>query len=122
MKRDILNKIKDSEFLSEKRFNRSHSETIIIIEKIKTDNTIDSNLIKQIEEEDIILKIKLRTYEKCKRKTIISFIVIVVCYLLASKFVLLYYVVAIGFFVLISSFFGVQANKISPKQKDYITS
>jgi len=58
----------DSDFLTEKRFQRTHSETLAAIKRLKIDKSVNTQLIEQIENEDILLKIKLSTYKKVNGK------------------------------------------------------
>ena len=91
----LNNKMIDSDFLTEKRFQRTYSEALFVLEKLKKDKSINQELIGKIENDDALLKIKFRTYKKSKRNTIISFILMVVSGLLGFNIPILYYVAII---------------------------
>jgi len=117
-----MDDLQPEDYLTSKRFDKKYSEASIIIAKLKNDNTLNQESIKQIEEEDLLLKIKLNTYEKSKKKIIISCFILVLSILLFNTSPIFSVGIISGFIVFVSSFFGIQTNKISPKQKDYLKS
>jgi len=51
------------DYLSDKRFEKRYSETKIILDELKSQNLYDPQLIEKIKDEDILLKIKYKTYK-----------------------------------------------------------
>lgn len=119
MKNNGNENIDQIDFLLKKRFEGSRQETIEALDRLRLDKTIDQDLIEQIDQEDLAIWMKFRTYKKCRRQAIISIIIIAICLLFWKILPILLLVTVFAVIVLISSFFGIKANLISHRQMEY---
>lgn len=117
MYEEIIN-FNDSDFLTEKRFCKTHSETKEFLEKVQ--NSYNPNLINKVENEDTQILIKYRTYKKSKKQLIISFFLILLGFIFGNTIPLFYFVLIMGFIIFISSFFGMIMNRLSDDKIKYI--
>ena len=92
-------------FLTDERFNYSRLETKDVIKKLKENNFADAKLLDQIDKEDLLLKVKLRSYGRCEIQFLFALLI----------------VLAIAVYFFISSFFGLLSNKVSKLEKQYST-
>tara|TARA_R110000868_G_scaffold408912_1_gene693202 strand:- start:43 stop:420 length:378 start_codon:yes stop_codon:yes gene_type:complete len=111
----------EEKFLTAERFKYSRLETQDVLKKLRTTNYSDVALLDQIEKEDLLLKIKLRSFNKCKFQFLVSIPVIIVGLIFKNQFSIFYIVTAVALYFLISSFFGLRSNKISKLEKRYST-
>lgn len=56
----------EAKFLTKERFRYSSLETKDVIKKLRANNFTDVSLLDHIEKEDLLLKIRLRSYNRCK--------------------------------------------------------
>ncbi len=71
-------------------------------------------------EEDSLLRIRYRTYQKCKKQIIIGLVLIGIGFILKNISTISFLVTFIGTILSISSFFGILSNKLSKKQIESI--
>jgi len=112
--------ISNSDFLTDKRFLRTYSETVKILKILKEENSYNQNLIINVENEDAKIHIKLNTYKKSKKQIIISIFLIILGLTFGKALPFFYFIFIIGFILLISSFWGIRTNKISKEKIKYI--
>lgn len=104
----------DKQFLTDVRFQFTRSQTIEVFNRLKSSNEVDE--IEKINEGDIFLHIKYKSYKKSIRNFIISLVLI--CFsLFFQRF---YFVAIIGLIICLSSLFGIRSNNISKHQKEYL--
>lgn len=108
------------DFLTEKRFDSTRSLTNKSIDELLKESQDKKRLIENIENEDIEISIKYRTYEKSKKKLIVSLVLIVLSLVFQSKSPVFGFVLIMGVIVAISSFFGILSNKLPVKIINYI--
>ena len=106
--------------LSDKRFQLSRLEVAEKLKELKNEGLIDENQIEKILSEDILLKMKYRTYKKCIRQIFIAMLLIGVGFGLMHNSPLFYSVIVGGIILFISSFFGILSNKLTKNQKLYL--
>lgn len=117
----MKNKLKNTEDISKllnDRFEIGYSQVKIILEKNKIDGLIDEKQFEKIHNEDVLLKIKYRTYKKCLQQIIVGLLLIVIG--LISTFSFRYLISVGGIILFISSFFGIMSNKLTKEQKEYL--
>lgn len=112
---------KEAKFLTKERFKYSSIETKDVIKKLRANNFTDVSLLDHIEKEDLLLKIRLRSYNRCKTQFFVSLPVILLGLIFINQFSIFYIVTAVALYFLISSFFGLRSNKISKLEKQYST-
>jgi hypothetical protein len=112
---------KEEKFLTNERFYYSRLETKDVIKKLRASNFAAIALIDQIEKEDLFLKIRLRSYNRCKMQFLVSVSVVILGLIFKNQFGVFYIITGIATYFLISSFFGLQSNKISKLEKQYST-
>tara|TARA_R110000868_G_scaffold86347_8_gene242266 strand:+ start:67563 stop:67940 length:378 start_codon:yes stop_codon:yes gene_type:complete len=108
-------------FLTDERFNYSRLETKDVIKKLKENNFADAKLLDQIDKEDLLLKVKLRSYGRCEIQFLFALLIIVLSLFLKNLSSIFYIVLAIAVYFFISSFFGLLSNKVSKLEKQYST-
>lgn len=68
-----------------------------------------------------LLAIKFRTYKKCKKQLVIGLLLFVTgLFLMYQKSLLTYLPLVVGFYLTVSSFFGILSNKPSSEQLDVL--
>ena len=112
--------LEDLDFLTTKRFEKGLSESKVVFNRLRLTTPSEINNIEKIEEEDIILLVKFKTFKKCTRQIIFILITSVICILIGAFQPLIQFLLVIGVFVLISSISGVITNRITVKQKEYL--
>ena len=115
------NNLKYLEFLTQNRFEKTRTETIEALKIIEDNNLSEKNIIEGINEEDILILIKMKTFKKNIRNFILAFVIIVISIFLKFISPLFLFLIIIGTIVLISSLFGIIYNRISKNKKRYIT-
>jgi len=115
----VYNETDYLKFLTSERFEFSKSQTNVAIKNLKESHFKDSNLIKNIEQEDALLKIKYRTYSKCKRNLIIAVALIGIGFILQSIIPITFYLTLFGLVLFTSSFFGLISNRLPKLKKEY---
>ena len=111
----------EAKFLTVERFKYSRIETQAVIEKLKAANFADLALLDQIEKEDLFLKIRARSYRRCKVQFLVAIPIIFLGLVFKDEFSVFYLTTAIATYFLISSLFGLLSNKISKLEKKYST-
>lgn len=109
-----------SKLLTNERFSYGYSEVKERLEKLAADGLIDEKQFEKIRNEDILLKIKYKTYKKCVRQIIIALVLIGIGFLLTSISPLRYLLIVGGLILFTSSFFGVLSNRLTKSQKTYL--
>ena len=109
-------------YTTERRFNRHYSETEAALEHFREHGVVPPDQIDMVEQEDVALKVSLRTHRKCMRQFVASQICVVLGLLLGQWVPLFYFLMIGGIIVGISSFHGVRTNRISTRQKLYLRS
>ena len=109
-----------SKLLTNQRFEFGYSEVRKKLEQLKVDGLIDEKQFEKIQEEDILLKIKYKTYKKCVRQIIIGLTLTGIGFTLMGGSSLRYLFIVGGLILSISSFFGILSNKLTKNQKEYL--
>ena len=107
-----------SELLTSKRFEIGYSEVKKRLEEHRNNGLIEDKQFEKIQNEDILLKIKYKTYKKCLRKIIIGIILIGIG--LISTLSFRYLITVVGIILFISSFFGILSNRLTKDEKEYL--
>jgi len=79
-------------------------------------------MIQNVIDEDILIKIKLKSYKKNIRNFILSSFLLIVSYLFVDTFSIFIFVGVIAGIIWLSSFFGVYYNFIPKHVRKYINS
>ena len=87
-------------------------------EQHRNSGLIDDKQFEKIQNEDILLKIKYKTYKKCVRKIIIGLIMTGIG--LISTLPFRYLIIVGGIILFISSFFGILSNRLNKEEKEYL--
>jgi len=117
-----MNSVNPEDYLSDKRFEKRYSETKIILEELKSQNLYDPQLIEKIKDEDILLKIKYKTYKKSIKRLIFAILIILTGIFLVDNPKIRVPLFFLGGFMFISHFFGIISNFITTDQKRYLKS
>lgn len=115
----MTNQINHIDLLSEKRFELDQSDVHEKLAELKDHGLINENQFERVVEEDILLKIKHRTYKRCRIQVVIGIGLISIGFLVHTGLVYLFAV--FGGILLVSSLFGMKANKLSKVQINYLT-
>lgn len=107
-----------SELLTNKRFEFGYSEVKKRLEQYRNNELIDDKQFEKILNEDILLKIKYKTYKKCVRNIIIGLILIGIGLINTLSF--RYLIIVGGIILTISSFFGILSNRLNKNEKEYL--
>ncbi len=107
---------------TEKRFKTSKSEVTKILEELDDSTSNYKKLIERVLDEDIQLKIRFKTFKKCRRNFLLSCVAIVVGAWFGAKVPALYLLLVIGVLVLISSVIGMIKNRLSSEKRKYLRS
>lgn len=110
-----------AKFLTTERLNYSRLQTQDVIKRLKETNFKDLELLHRIENEDVLMKVKLRTYKRCKIQLFVSLIVLIIGLLLNSVNQLFFMIIIVSIYFFISSFLGMRTNKISKLEEQYST-
>ncbi|MGB3145194.1 MAG: hypothetical protein WBB24_13905 [Maribacter sp.] len=110
----------DSKLLTNQRFEFKYSEVKTKLKQLMVDGLIDEKQFEKIQDEDILLKIKYKSYKKCIKQLIVGLILKGIGFGLLSDSSLRYLFIVGGLILSISSFFGISSNKLSKSQKDYL--
>ncbi len=110
----------DSKLLTNQRFEFKYSEVKTKLKQLMVDGLIDEKQFEKIQDEDILLKIKYKSYKKCIKQLIVGLILTGIGFGLLSDSSLRYLFIVGGLILSISSFFGISSNKLSKSQKDYL--
>lgn len=106
--------------LSDKRFNLSRTEVKNSLNHLLNQNLIKKEDYDKINEEDTLIKIKYKSLKKCKNKAALSVLFLIIGFLLKIVIPIFSILIIFGFILLISSAFGLQSNKLTKKQINYI--
>jgi len=109
-----------SDLLTNKRFGFGYSEVKTRLEQLKENGLIDDTQFEKIRNEDILLKIKFKTYKKCLRKIVIGLILTGIGITIMITSPLRYLIIVGGIILSISSFFGILSNRLTKNQKEYL--
>ena len=111
MKKESEIRERVSVLATDKRFELIRSEVEKELLDIKDKGLIDAILFERIQNEDILLKIKYRSYKKCLRQIVIGFVLVGVGFIVLNTSSVRYLCIAGGILLMISSFFGVLSNR-----------
>ncbi|WP_064967055.1 hypothetical protein [Tenacibaculum ovolyticum] len=111
---------KYSNLLTNQRFKLGYSEVKKKLEHLKNNNLIDYKQIEKVLNEDLLLKIKYKTYKKCLRNITIGLILVGSGFWLMSNLSFRYLIIISGIILSVSSFFGILSNKLTIEQKEYL--
>ncbi|KAF9657624.1 MULTISPECIES: hypothetical protein [Tenacibaculum] len=111
-----------SELLTNERFKFRYSEVKKELEVLKSNDLINNKQFEKIYNEDILLKIKYKTYKKALRNLIIGLVLIGTGFVLMNTLPFRYLIIVGGIILSVSSFFGIQSNKLTKSQKEYLKS
>ncbi|WP_165748745.1 hypothetical protein [Cellulophaga sp. Z1A5H] len=118
MEKPIIISENRSKLLTNERFEFGYLEVKESLKKLKKDGLIDEKQFEKIQTEDMLLKIKYKTYKKCVRNIIIGLVLTGIGCIGNSPAI--YAVLLIGIIFSVSSFFGVLSNRITKNQKAYL--
>ena len=107
-----------SKLVSNQRFEFRFAEVKKKLEQLKVDGLINEKQFAKIQDEDMLLKIKYRSFKKCIRQLIISLLLIGIGFMMGMS--LGYLLIVGGIIVSISSFFGITTNWLSKNQRAYL--
>jgi hypothetical protein len=110
----------DSKLLTYQRFEFGYSEVKRKLKQLKVDGLIDEKQFEKIQDEDILLKIKYKTYKKCIKQIIIGLMLTGIGFGLLGDSSLRYLFIVGGLILSISSFFGISSNELTKSQKEYL--
>ncbi|MFT7898751.1 hypothetical protein VBY74_02090 [Tenacibaculum ascidiaceicola] len=111
-----------SELLTNERFKFGYSEVKKELELLKSNDLINNKQFEKIYNEDILLKIKYKTYKKALRNLIIGLVLIGTGFVLMNTLSFRYLIIVGGIILSVSSFFGILSNKLTKSQKEYLKS
>ena len=107
-----------TKLLTNQRFEYGYTELNEKLEQLKSDGMIDDKQFEKIKDEDILLKIKYRTYKKCIKQVIIGLLLIGTGCVVGIP--LSYLFIVGGMILFISSFFGIISNRLTTNQIEYL--
>ncbi len=112
--------IVNEKLLTSERFKLTHVEVKEKLIRLKSDNLISNDQFKKVMNEDLMLKIKHRTYKKCLKQFIFGLITIVIGILANNSSSFSYICIVGGIIISTSSFFGILSNRLTKNQIKYI--
>lgn len=89
-------------------------------EQLYVDGLLDEEQYKKVKEEDVMLKIKYKTYKKCVRQLLVGLFMTAIGFTLLGATFLCYVFVAGGLILSMSSCYGLLFNRLTKIQKAYI--
>lgn len=111
-----------SDYLNEKRFQFTSSAVKQKLEELQKEGKIGEQQYKEIEKQDILLRIKYKSYKKCQSQLIWATTFLVIGFWPLSSYPIAYIFIVVGFILALSALFGLKSNRISEEQKRYIKS
>ncbi len=107
-----------SALLTNERYRLGYSQVKYRLEELNNKGLIDAQQFEKIRDEDILLKVKYKTYKKCLRNMIIGLLLIGIS--LVSALPLLRILIIPAIILLWTSFFGILSNRLSKAQMEYM--
>ena len=107
-------------YTTAERFKLTKSEVNNKLNILKEEQLIDNEAYENIKNEDTLLSIKRRTYQKCKKKIVIGIILIAVGLYIKENSGNEFLLTISGFILTISSFFGIISNRLTKSQVNYL--
>ena len=109
-----------SNLLTNQRFEYGYSRVRKKLEQLNVDGLIDEKQFEKIQDEDILLKIRYKTYKKSVRQIIIGLILTGMGFTLMGGSSLRYLFIVGGLILSISAFFGILSNTLTKNQREYL--
>ncbi|MEC3905742.1 hypothetical protein VOI54_01790 [Tamlana sp. 2201CG12-4] len=109
-----------SKLLTNERFELGFSEVKKRLTELKEEGLLDKTQFEKIINEDILLKIKYKTYKKCIQKIIIGLTITAIGFGLIREYSSRYLFISAGIILSISSLFGILSNRLTKIQVQYL--